>query len=150
VAFAQEPAKLRARFRTTPPKTRAPDAKGSTTMTVSRALLGAMLAVLPASFASAAQNSPKKICIDPQHSESRVIASHEILTRNALGHERPELKLSTTCLFLRPTDSVRVSSSFNCVDLGDIVVAANIDGHIQTCRVSGVEKYLPPDGDAPK
>lgn len=103
-------------------------------------LLAALLAATPA----LAAQTPHSICINPHYSyQAHYLSGHDIVAKATLGHDHRELKLTTTCIFLRDADHISLSSEFNCVGMGDTVVTSTIDGHRQVCRITRVAPYMP-------
>ncbi len=104
-------------------------------MKLAYAVFAALLAATP---------SQAGICIDPHWSyQARWLAGHDIVAKQTLGHGNKELKLSTTCFDIEAADTIRFSSSFSCVGLGDDVFVSKIDGHRQHCHISHIEPYVP-------
>lgn len=102
------------------------------------------LALLAAVAATPALAAPKPICIDPHYAyQARYLEGHDIVAKAMLGRDHRELKLSTTCIFLRTADHIALSADFSCVGRGDTVFTSTIDGHRQSCRVTHVEPYVP-------
>lgn len=96
-----------------------------------------LLAVTPALAAPT-------ICINPHFSyQARYLSGHDIVAKATLGHDRRELKLTTTCIFLQSANFISLSSDFSCVGRGDTVVTSTIDGRRQACRITHVEPYVP-------
>jgi hypothetical protein len=84
------------------------------------------------------------ICIDPHFSyQARYLSGQDIIATSTLGRDHHELKISTTCVFLRDANRITLSAQFNCVGQGDIVVTSTIDGERQHCRITHVEPYVP-------
>lgn len=89
------------------------------------------------------------VCIDAHRSyEAHAQGLHDVIIRSTIGKPRPALLLSTSCIGFDKADVVSVSSEFGCVGLGDTVVATKIDGHRQSCRVTRVAPYVPPETPA--
>ncbi len=104
-------------------------------------VLATVLTATPA-LAAAPQG---RICIDPHYSyQALYLSGHDVVAKQTLGHDHRQLKLSTTCIDLRSADQISLSADFNCIDKGDTVATATIDGHRQTCRITHVEPYTPP------
>ena len=92
----------------------------------------------------AAAPSQAAICIDPHWDyQAHWLAGHDIVARQTLGHGNKALKISTTCINLEAADTIRLSTSFGCIGMGDDVFASKIDGHRQRCRISHIEPYAP-------
>jgi len=93
---------------------------------------------------SAPTAPPPSTCIDPHFSyQARYLSGQDIVAKSTLGHGNRELKISTTCIFLRDANQITLSSEFSCVGRGDTVVTSTIDGRRQSCRVTHVEPYVP-------
>lgn len=87
------------------------------------------------------------VCVDPHKDyEVRFLAGHDVVARQTIGHGRGAVRLTTSCIDLRKDDAIRLSTAFGCVGLGDTVVAAKIDGHRETCRVTHIAPYVPAPG----
>jgi hypothetical protein len=106
-----------------------------------------LFAVLFAAAPMAAMAAtPGNICVNPHLDyDAHSIGHRDVVVRSSLGHDRPEVKLTTTCFDLDATSLIRVSSPFNCIGQGDFVLASNIDGHRQRCRITGVAPYVHAD-----
>lgn len=103
-----------------------------------------LLAVLMTCGPLLAAESPRNICIDTHYSyRARYLAGQDIVAKATFGHDHRELKLSTTCIFLRTADHIALSSDFSCIGMGDTVVTSTIDGRHQSCRITHVESYTP-------
>jgi hypothetical protein len=107
-------------------------------------LLPLLVAAVSLTAAPALAEPAHGICIDPHFSyQARYLSGHDIVAKSTLGHDHRELKISTTCIFLRNANHISLSSEFNCVGQGDTVVTSTIDGERQQCRITHVEPYLP-------
>jgi hypothetical protein len=86
----------------------------------------------------------KPICIDPHYDyQALFLKDHDIVIHQTLGHDHRPLRLTTTCFDLRSAMTIRVSADFRCLAQGDNVATNTIDGHIQQCRITHVEPYVP-------
>jgi hypothetical protein len=104
-----------------------------------------MAALLTCAAAQAAGTS----CIDTNRSfEAHPLSQHDVVLKSTIGKPRPLLRLSTSCIYLEASDVISVGTEFNCVGLGDSVVATKIDGHREFCRVTRVSAYVPPPAAA--
>jgi hypothetical protein len=110
-------------------------------MKIAYVAIAGLLAVAPVAAAAPPRDT---VCVNPHYDyQARWLSGHDIVIKQTFGHDQRELKLSTTCIDLDKPDLIRVSSSFNCVGMGDDVFISKIDGHRQACRISHVEPYVP-------
>jgi hypothetical protein len=110
-------------------------------MKTSPLLFMAWLAALPF-VANAAPTG--KICIDPKYSyQARAIGGHDVVAKSTFGSDHRELRLSTTCINLSAAFRISLATDFNCIDRGDSIFTATIDGERQSCRITKVEPYVP-------
>jgi len=99
------------------------------------------LAVLFVILAAPAFAQEKPLCIDASRDgkyNARPISLHEVLARNAFGADKRAARLSTTCIHVDRSATVSLHSLTQCIAVGDDVATATIDGHRETCRVTGV------------
>lgn len=100
-----------------------------------------LLSVLAA--ASPAFAADKKICINPRWSyQARALDNDTVIAKSTLGSDHRELQLATTCHDLKNALTISLSSTFNCIDMGDTVVGTTIDGEREHCRISRVAPYV--------
>jgi hypothetical protein len=120
-------------------------------MKMSYTVLGLLLALTAPAVAGDTFNSPPtgKICIDT-HKDYQALylkgSRTDVVAHQTLGRDHRVLKISTTCFDLRDALTIRLSTGFNCVAMGDDVFTDTIDGHAQSCRVTHVEPYVPAAG----
>lgn len=89
-------------------------------------------------------------CIDTKHSYvARPLTANEVWVQNSLGAKKPPVRISTSCRHLQSTYAISLSGQFNCLSLGDPVMAT-AGGERQVCRVTKIEAYAPKDGDLAK
>lgn len=106
-------------------------------------ILGALLLSSPA-FADDVPDN-KEPCLNPSSSyAARWLEGHDIWAQNHMGKNRSPVRVSTTCIALRNTDFIRFEAVSRCLGKGDSVIATNIDGRRQICRVTNVEPYVEP------
>jgi hypothetical protein len=100
---------------------------------------------------SAWAEAPKTSCIDPHRSYvARPLNNHDVFAQTSIGTPKPPVRFKTSCINLDPAIAVTLSSQFNCVGLGDHVVATTVDGKRESCIVTKVLPYAPEDGDIKK
>ena len=103
-----------------------------------------LLAVLVTCGPLLAAESPHNICIDTHYSyQARYLAGQDIVAKALLGHDRRELKISTTCIFLSSANHIALSSEFSCIATGDTVATSSLSGERQSCRITHVEPFVP-------
>jgi hypothetical protein len=81
------------------------------------------------------------ICVDASDRNqynARPLSQHEVLARNAFGHEKRAARLTTTCIHIYRDSIVALHSLTRCIDKGDEVAVSTIDGRAERCRVTGV------------
>jgi len=116
---------------------------------MNRIVFAALAAVLAANAALAGDPAAGVVtCIDT-HSSYRVRAlnQHDAVVVKTLGEAKPPVRITTTCINLLRADNIGLSSQFNCLGMGDVVVAASIDGRGESCRISKVKAFAPEEGD---
>ncbi len=110
-------------------------------------LLAVFLAATPV---LAAEAPSANVCIDPHKDyQARYLSGHDIVAKSTLGSDHRELKLTISCIDLRPNDYFTLSSQFACVGLGDTVVHTKVGGEHQSCRITHVEPYTAPAAPPP-
>ena len=108
-----------------------------------------VLAAALAATASAALADAS--CIDPHKSYvARPLNHHDVFVQTSLGAPKPPVRLTTSCIHLDPAIGFGLSSQFNCVGLGDTVVATINGGTRESCIVTRVQPYQPQEGDIAK
>jgi hypothetical protein len=105
-------------------------------------------ALLAAASTAALADAPKASCIDPHKSYvARPLNHHDVFVQTSIGTPRPAVRLKTSCTYLDPAIGFGLSSPFNCMGLGDPVVATTVSGTRESCVVTGVLPYAPEEGD---
>ena len=105
-------------------------------------------ALLAATSTAALADAPKASCIDPDKSYiARPLNHHDIFVQTSIGKPRPPVRIKTSCIYLDPAIGIGLSSQFNCVGLGDTVVATTVSGTRESCIVTRVLPYAPEEGD---
>ena len=100
------------------------------------AVLSALLAV-----ATPALADPNSICIDASSRDqynARPLSLHDVLARNAIGHEKRAARVTTTCIHIYRDSFVALRSLTRCIGKGDEVAVSTIDGRGERCKVTGV------------
>lgn len=98
--------------------------------------------VLALATASPAFAQDKPLCVDASQDgryNARPISQHEVLARNAFGHDRRAARLATTCIHIYRDSLVALHSMTTCISTGDDVSVSTIDGHGERCRITGVK-----------
>ena len=108
-------------------------------------VLSLMLATVPVA-ANADAKAPSPVappCVDVNRGYNiRAIGHRDLWIREELGKpDRPQLRLSTTCFNLEPTTAFTIQAFTSCVDRGDFVVAQDLGGRMQRCRILSVSVY---------
>jgi hypothetical protein len=107
-----------------------------------------LTALLAATSTAALADAPKASCIDPHKSYvARALNHHDIFVQTSIGTPRPAVRLKTSCINLEPAIGFGLSSQFNCMGLGDTVVATTVSGTRESCIVTRVLPYVPEEGD---
>jgi hypothetical protein len=120
-------------------------------MKTSYIVLASLLALTaPAAAGDAFNSAPAgKICIDT-HKDYQALylkgSRNVLIAHQTLGRDHRVLKISTTCFELRDALTIRLSTGFNCLSMGDDVFTSTIDGQRESCRVTRVEPYVPAPG----
>lgn len=113
-----------------------------------------ILAGLGLLLAGAAWAEPPKApvaCINPHKSYiAHPLNEHDLYVIQSIGRAKPPVRLKTSCHNLGPAIAFGLSSPFNCLGLGDTVVATIVDGHRESCVVTRVLTYTPEEGDSAK
>ena len=110
------------------------------------ALTLALVSAAAPAFAAATPDKP--ICVDPKRSyQALYLKDNDVVAKQTIGHDRRELRLSTTCINLRSALTISLGSSFNCIAMGDDVFTSTIDGERQACRITHVEPYVAPPAE---
>ncbi len=110
------------------------------------AILFVLLAAATPAFAD-----DKTICVDASdHNQynARPLSLHDVLARNALGHEKRAARLTTTCIHIYRDSIVALHSLTRCIDKGDEVAVSTIDGRREQCRVTAVAPVVESYADA--
>ena len=108
--------------------------------------LAALLAVSAPALADT-----NTICVDASgHDQynARPLSLHDVLARNALGHEKRAARITTTCIHIYSDSIVALRSLTHCVGKGDEVAVSTIDGRRERCKVTGVAPVAESYADA--
>ncbi len=106
------------------------------------------LVVSALALTGAAMAATAASCIDPHKSYvARPLNNRDVFVRQSIGTAKPPVRLQTSCIDIHAALGFGISSSFNCVGLGDTVVATINGGRRESCRVTKVLPYAPQDGD---
>lgn len=107
-----------------------------------------LLVVSSLALTGAAIAAPAASCIDPGKSYiARPLNNHDVFVQQSIGRPKPPVRLQTSCIDIHAALGFGLSLSFNCVGLGDTVVATINGGQRESCRVTKVLPYAPQDGD---
>ena len=98
-------------------------------------------AVLFLLIATPAFADASSICVDASDNNqynARPLSLHEVLARNAIGHEKRAVKLGTTCIHIDRSSTIALHSMTRCIGKGDEVGISTMGGHSERCRVTSV------------
>lgn len=85
---------------------------------------------------------PKGACIDPHLGiEGHWLGARDFVVRNAVGQNKSQIRVTTTCFNLDRTATVHVISEQKCVEVGDVMVSQVLGGPSQRCRIVGVHPF---------
>ena len=102
----------------------------------------ALLVSASVTIAQAPAPEPAAACIDPHLGiESHWLDGRDFLVRNAVGHNKSQIRVTTTCFNLDRTATVHVISEQKCVEVGDTIVSQVLGGPTQRCRIVGVHPF---------
>lgn len=93
----------------------------------------------------------KPLCIDASETDrynARPISQHEVLAKNAFGHDHRAARLQTTCIHIYSDSLISLHSMTTCISVGDDIIARTIDGHGERCRITGVKPAAESYADA--
>lgn len=102
----------------------------------------ALLLLATGVAAQPAAPEPKAACIDPHLGiEGHWLGARDFLVRNAVGQNKSQIRVTTTCFNLDRTATVHVISEQKCVEVGDVMVSQVLGGPSQRCRIVGVHAF---------
>jgi hypothetical protein len=102
----------------------------------------ALLASAAGTVAQGPASEPPAACIDPHLGiEGHWLGGRDFLVRNEVGHNKSQIRVTTTCFNLDRTATVHVISQQKCVEVGDIMVSQVLGGPTQNCRIVGVHPF---------
>jgi hypothetical protein len=102
----------------------------------------ALLASASAVVAQPQTPEPAAACIDPHLGiEGHWLGGRDFLVRNAVGQNKSQIRVTTTCFNLDRTATVHVISEQKCVEVGDTMVSQVLGGPTQRCRIVGVHAF---------
>lgn len=97
----------------------------------------------PPALAPGAPGPQKPFCLrasDANDYNARPIGLHEVLARNALGHDRRGVRVMTTCTHVDRTAAVALRSFTYCLAVGDTVATSTPLGPRERCRVTAISQ----------
>lgn len=97
--------------------------------------------------AAVAADAPKASCLDPHKSYvARPLNDHDVFAQQSIGKPKPPVRIKTSCIHIGSAIGIGLSGTFNCIGLGDRVVAT-VGGSRESCVVTRVLPYAPEEGD---
>lgn len=107
--------------------------------------------VIAASATPAFAQDAKPLCIDASQDgryNARPISQHDVLAKNAFGHDHRAARLATTCIHIFRDSLVALHSMTTCISTGDDISVRTLDGHGELCRITGVKPAAESYADA--